>query len=1559
MNKFEKIKKYVGILIFTIIIGLSGQINAANSWRFQPDGKWYYSTTKNGEDLVFCVELGGALKNNLQDNLPQFYNNKANYCNDCKDTDWRPPAGKNDEKFGYTSEMEDPEVVDYKEHQDVAYALAYATSANVAINGGATTETVAAQEIIQTVIWKSSLDASGGSDEAAITASHSGSYKYISDEGLAKEAQAYKKFYEEKEAAGGFKPTDNTKYDDVKVVANQQDDTYIVGKYNINYTKGIYKDGDRVVKFGYITKITAKNQDGRELEIVDILAADGTSIMSRSDYQFPDSEEDFYIKFKYDGTDDTTGVAINVDFKYLDECQASMVKWTGKIYQWGYVKKYVSPETPHKKNCTYHAAQYGTNPDGSPYLISSAYYSHENCHYSSNTHHNAYYYELEKAEYSSAQDLLTVEKIGDEGKFAKPIWKETSLYGDFGPVTDLTMDLAGIVFLDIPGEKDTTKVNGKYDEGYDKLLPDIEVTLYEEGGALAKLAQVDGEIRTNPTLTDANGHYEFKGINSQKKYYVTYKLNGQYLENTKYTANVEEYNSDNWNKSSMGSILDVDREAYNKKFEYINSAPANYTSINNITGFGLTENKTYNIYEQTYDKAQKESDDIATLQNKITEKIRNYINTNKKYPDDSAKTAIYQAVASENSGISEVKNKIQYIVDIEVIAKTGNHTLMHYPVYDKFVIDNKPLTIGSETYPAIYEGQRHINLGVMEREKFDLKLAKDIYQIKVTINNKEYIYKYNGRNQEAVEVELRGSDITPYERDLRESDIQYIDYINNDQKKLRVYITYKLRITNQSDSYITGYVTALNDYYDADYTYLSSHVVKYNRDGIESDNTLNWNNDTANHKLTTNDGALSNIGIGVSEYFDVFNEFEVNTDAIKRLLTENESTKENYAEIAGYKTYYTKQRAFDNGDIINNAGYVAGLVDRDSRPGDFIVTDEVKNFVQYSYTNEFKSKGGEEKTKLSLTYFQDDADKAPGLKLKLLTIMRELNGNVWEDSTLSQLLKDENIRRGDGVNNDNHAIQGMKVELISMDEELASTTYPYNHTRYNRVTDIYDIDAKQFKTAVTYTAADGSYQFKGYIPGNYLIRYTYGEGKTLTTDSNGKVYNGQDYKSTLYAEEKHNIGNDATPNYWYNVENDNQSDAHDNYSLRNTINGKTATINNHIATVLDYQTESANADGNTLGELQDKTEMFAETNKLVLEVEYAKRESSYTQNVQEYKVNNIDFGITERPRSELTLIKDVANIRIIANSGQTIFDAEDKTTNLSWVKPSTVPYSEQHGYAQATMDENLLHGATIKILYNFTIKNTGEKDYIDENGNIDINFYNTGTVTGTLVTTRASYIVDYVENNLKFSPDAQLDNIDKDKGYNQYWTEITNKGELNTGDNNRLVNIDMNVLNTYTTIIKATENSPLLKELKPADKREQDGESATTTLLLTKVLNTDSASNDNLTYNNAAEIVETNNKVGRRSYNNKNRAEYQNDNISDTVKSIPGNYDPTAVASITDADLQGKVSPISEPDTDLAETVSVLPPFGAENKVPFIAGTILAIIVLAGGIFLIKKKVIK
>ena len=54
-------------------------------------------------------------------------------------------------------------------------------------------------------------------------------------------------------------------------------------------------------------------------------------------------------------------------------------------------------------------------------------------------------------------------------------------------------------------------------------------------------------------------------------------------------------------------------------------------------------------------------------------------------------------------------------------------------------------------------------------------------------------------------------------------------------------------------------------------------------------------------------------------------------------------------------------------------------------------------------------------------------------------------------------------------------------------------------------------------TGTEYTSdasGDGTYQFKEFIPGNYIIRFIYGDGSTYDIIPNVKKYNGQDYKST-------------------------------------------------------------------------------------------------------------------------------------------------------------------------------------------------------------------------------------------------------------------------------------------------------------------------------------------------------------------------------------------------------------------------------------------------------------
>lgn len=1596
------------VFIFIILIG-----NSVQAWIFAPDGIGYFATTTYNGDL-FCMQMGGRLKaNSLKSGISQG-DTEGDYCSQCEED---PPPIRSDStgqpnddvdegeetvEVAYTSEYKMSTTIDYRRYQEVAYALAFCPD----------------KEKVQTTIWQTVLNQTGIKTWEQIKAKHNPAYY---DDGLAEQAKNYKEYYERLMDEGGFQKQDLTNYEEVKTSVNTEDDTYVIGKFNIQYTEYSteeiegdliehYEDSlDDVQKFGYIKNMILKDQDGNTLEIVDIINANtNESILNRATYKYPHSEEEFYIKFKYDGTGKAAEVHLEIEFKYLKECIAIMSEWSGSIYEWKWVKVY--DEGSHHHNCY-------TDDDG------------EKHHFT----YDSFYYEVQKSFYDGAQDLLETKHVSGAVNRALPVWETDNLITDTS--VDITMDLEGIVFLDIASGKstvDSSDYDGIYDKRIDKPMENIEVTLYEEGGeVLATLYQKEGEIRTNATLTDADGHFAFKGLDAQKKYYVTYKFNGQKYENSTYKVAIADYNTGAWEVTSKASILDADRLAYNNKFEMIHSHPDNYSDINNITGFKLSTNKTYKIYEQTYDKGQEEFEEMETLQNAINDKIKNFINSNKKYPNsNSEKKAIYQAVASENSGIPEVKNKIQYIVDMEIIAKTGYKSKMqYYPVYNQFVIDTVDRTIAGVEYKAIYDGQRFINLGLMQREKLDLTLYKDLIKVTIYINNKRYVYDYNSRKEEGLEVTIkdsdfnsvqyakRGTDISDrvnhsnlYDRELRDSDVAYIDYLRRTgqdySKRMRIFVTYRIRVRNFTDGAITANVTELRDHFDNDYEYRNdrnSSVITYDvldipevqkteNDKYELVKTagdyLSWGTPSAGtptNTIKTVDSKMGTIGLKTGEYFDVYNMFEVKTEAIEEILDTKETTKENYAQIASYRSYYTKSRQYSDGDTITRAGYVAGLVDRDSRPGDFDANStEVQNFVKESYTPEYQGKGGEEKTQLSRAVFEDDADKAPGINLKILSEYRILKGNVWEDKILADKLKENNIRQGDGLNNDAQAIQKLRVQLIDMDRDASIENNGTIYSNYNTVTDLYDRTLSRgndFVPATTLTDENGNYKFEGYVPGNYLVRFIYGEQELLTANNNGKVYEGEDYKSTLYTESDHNFGTEEDPSYWYETTKaQTKSDAQDNLVRRNEINNINRQMQFHDASVLNYY---ENRDSGYLTELENKTKLFADTTKLILEVEYVQRESDYDKDVPNrvYVVEKVDFGLAERPRSELTITKDVENIRIIANSGQTIFDAEQSVNNLGWIKPIknlTGNYNtnyDRNGMIQATVDDNLMHGSTIKILYRITVENTGEKDYLTADQKVDKAFYNTAipSPSAQLATTKADCILDYVENNLKFS--NELDAIDRNKEYNKNWELVigeddigkkTNKLDtvLKIGNDSLIDPSLSDTIKKYDTIIRTTSSSPLLKELNPAGQRttnENDnstGEKVSDTLLLTKVLDTSDNSDDSFVYDNGIEIVQTTNQAGRRHYNNKDKSRFNEDDQitkDQIISSIPGNYVPTNASDVN----RNEKTVTTEPDSDYAERITVLVPFGANNYMIITAVSILAIAILGVGIVLIKKKVLK
>ena len=396
-------------------------------------------------------------------------------------------------------------------------------------------------------------------------------------------------------------------------------------------------------------------------------------------------------------------------------------------------------------------------------------------------------------------------------------------------------------------------------------------------------------------------------------------------------------------------------------------------------------------------------------------------------------------------------------------------------------------------------------------------------------------------------------------------------------------------------------------------------------------------------------------------------------------------------------------------------------------------------------------------------------------------------------------------------------------------------------------------------------------------------------------------------------------------------------------------------------------------------ELIENTQMVAETGVISMEIEYDRQATDGYDNVENnantsskdyytgdndmngnYVVGNVDFGLVERPKAQLEIDKSVANVRVTLANNTILFDINAAANNALWqdhkeynideikddydgIYPTyysddtTYPTGQDHtqyhrysyrseidnivattdkGLIQLTMDEEIMHGATIQITYAVKITNVGETDYVD-GANKD--FYYLGNAGGaSVVTTTANQVIDYVQNNLRFDANA-MNNAPNNEGEetqtnSQNGWAVKDKAEI----------ISENLVNSYltediNTFIDVIQTEGFNEALAP-------GEEITKNLILSQQITAENTEDD-LSYGNMVEIVKTSNQVGRR-----------------MAYSVVGNQDPTH----TDAD---------EVDANVAERIVILPPFGEERIYYLLGFTIAA--VLVGGIILIRRKVLK
>ena len=1480
---------------------------------------------------------------------------------------------------------------------------------------------------------------------------------------LYQEAQDYQDFDDQVRPKNGMDPQDTTELDDVKTKVDQNSKEYTVGPFNMTYIEGTYGN----ITFGgiYEMKIIGYNSEGAEvrddIEIKQIVIDDekkdpeyfepeGELKVDETEQIYPKSEQDFEVIFddpnaglSADDPNRIVAISIKVTFQYM-MANGEKVDLDG----WKY-----DPLTYYHEHYDFHTEY---DSEGNPI----------ECYYCKKT---GIYDPVSK------QPVMCTDAI-------RSLYEQEFIVAEETPI-DITMKIGGYVWEDVLEGKESL-ADGKLTEE-DIKLKNVIVTLFDEDEEQVKVVKIandpDDDImhHINSTLTDEEGYYQFNGLDAMKKYYVQFEYNGQIYLPTDY--NKPEYNSEEWRKTSKATEETSERDGYDGNFQEIGPAPENYVSkdelgigagsngknqsytLLDLMGYELgddgnySKTKTQLIDGYEYDELGLQTEEYT--EGEISKKIRDFIESNEAYPTDDELKGIYEEIAG---GDEETLKMLQFVEDCKIKAYTGN--LVNggekdlYPYYDVFYVNSLPNETGRRaeyadqystedkvvagvTYKPIYPGQFFINLGLWRRQEFDAALRKDVYKAALKINSKTVVYNYNKRQVEEAgannadgednntywDINVRMSDYnayygTGYNREIYPADYSYDSAaLGHPGTDLEIYITYKLTIRNQSMS-ILGEIKEVVDYYDQEYTYKPNlSWIMYQTSGnsttsVNSDEYYSMmeqsqevidNESTSANKFITNaQDAKANEGKSAygneknisSQYKNlyingltgkklesgetayIYLTFEVNKDGNGRVILDGDSSpKENIAEINAYSTYYRDGTSLPNG-VSKGSGDIAGLLDRDSTPG---------NFDSEDYNDKPYEKN-----------FEDDTDRAPSLRVILdEEAIRKVNGTTWEDER-TETVGDAVI--GDGIRQDDEIkISGVTVQLVEK-----------------------CVDGTEYIWQETTTGTDGRYEMEGYIPGDYVIRFYYGDTvKTVVPSDQQQVsYNGQDFKSTTYQSsvngdgidqegatdtkgryngytdtEKQNVSGTYNPTngkptedtFGYNIyksdsDSTNYSDAKDIWSTENrngltikgliqsarliqgrqdVINYSNIDVTNHKAEVLasPYQRPSYNGTTYTdeqmnalYEELMNNTYMTAETGIIVVEFEYDRQQSDGLKETENnssnsskdyvdednryntnFTLNDIDLGLTERPKAQLEIDKSITNVQVTLANNSILFDINEAANNAIWQDHDEYNieeemddgkyeeyYGEDHRYAfreeiddivqntdkgliQLTMDQELMHGATIQITYNVKITNVGETDYVDD---ATKDFYYKGDTDGTHIsTTLTDQVVDFVQNNLQFEAANQYNS---EAGWQVIsGTDLTTQGLMNANLQNNLAQ--------FNTIVQTESFNDTA--LKP-------GEEVSRTIVLSQLI-TPENTEDDLTYDNMVEIVKTTNEVGRR-----------------MAFSVVGNQDPTSETP-------------SEVDANVAEKVVILPPFG-EVRIYYIVGALVAAILIVG-IVLIKKKVLK
>lgn len=875
-------------------------------------------------------------------------------------------------------------------------------------------------------------------------------------------------------------------------------------------------------------------------------------------------------------------------------------------------------------------------------------------------------------------------------------------------------------------EKCDVEENTESNKEEDKRLANVLVKLYSWEGKL--LGQ---------TITDEKGNYVF-GTKSMAD------INGDGIisivdvteitrvissgETNKYTNGLMDINNDGKidkaDIEKLQNIISLNEELIDVKIEDIYNSETKKAGYIEFTYNGLNyETVSVNVKEENTNKVAEISSNSQNLVDKSIDGT--YLDNRTSFNKSWAVIENNKKIDSDGNVDTLDYNHNNYASSLSYPGGITGYNEQKYPIIVKDNTNNNIFNITARTETNVDEnsaskkffGQnktieeickegkdtiKNINLGVKERAQPDLALIKNIYSAKVTVNGYEHTYNYEDRFNKNTGENKKIDEFNP----------------ENNEEKTETNVRVKFNQKYGEKSFTRAiYPSDVKETQDKDFSVKVVYKITLKNESGVLYSKINSLVDYFDARYTIEEKGSIGTGYENGEIKDEINyklDKSYQDAKYRKLIIDcntkinpNESNRNIYVEYTLTRDS-VKDILFDeNWDEKTNIEGLENIVEINSY-STYSDKDFTKSYAGIdSDSNPGSTIPGNKDT------YEDDTDYAPGLILEVAN-SREITGTVFEDNAVDPTEGGTNRERlGNGKFDDGEkTISGVQVGLykeadFENGEKLRSGVQPVGTTTYEG-------DNKDS------TGKDGTFTIKDFVPGEYRIVYTWGDDK----------YTVEDYKSTIWtsANKDEKEKNKKT---WYRVNtNTRYSDAKDNYATRLKIDGGDTSIDKKDS--MDSMTNSM-----TFGvELKD---------------DIYNRETSGIDKVT-FSIENIDFGVIERPRQSIDVTKRAKSMKMTLANGQVIADAkivekdgklqlEQQVKGVIYTEPSD-KNNPKNGQIKAEIDNELIQGSKVEIEYEIKVQNNSEIDYDSEK------YYCYGEKDVEIVKIKASGVYDYLDNTM-------------------------------------------------------------------------------------------------------------------------------------------------------------------------------------------------------------------